>query len=150
MSVQEYLITWTVEIEAETPLEAVQAALAMQRDPYSMENLFGVGFYKNNRWHDEEIDLGYDNPFGRPPAVIGGTEVCCGHCGSTETRYLESISQYSYVWAANSLAYASTDRILTMEEGSDPRVWCGRCGKESAWPESFVLKRLLLSPALPV
>ena len=121
---QEYLITWTVEIEAETPLEAVQAALAMQRDPYSMEHLFGVGFYKNNRWHDEEIDLGYDNPFGRPPAVIGGTEVCCGHCGSTESRYLER-SANTRSCGPRTPGMRDTDRILTMEEGSNPRVWCG-------------------------
>ncbi|HTG36533.1 MAG TPA: hypothetical protein VLB76_26750 [Thermoanaerobaculia bacterium] len=136
---QEFLITWTVEIEAETPLEAVREALRCQRDAYNMENLFGVGYYKDNRWHDEEIDLGYDNPFGRPPAVIEGDEVCCGHCGSRNTRYLEDVGQRSFMWADNGTAYASKDSVTADFDGADPRVWCAECGGESELPNPFEL-----------
>lgn len=136
---QEYLITWTVEIEAETPLEAVREALRCQRDPYNMENLFGVGYYKDNRWHDEEIDLGYDNPLGRPPATIDGTVVRCWYCGSAETEYLEDVGRHAPLFAKDGVAFCDSSLLETYEEGSDPRVVCALCRMESELPASFEL-----------
>lgn len=36
----EYLITWTIEIEADSPLEAVQEARKIQLDPDSQATVF--------------------------------------------------------------------------------------------------------------
>jgi hypothetical protein len=136
----EYLITWMVEIQAETPLEAVRTALAMQRDPYSTANLFGVGYFENNRWHDEEIDLGEDNPFGRPLALIGGGEVRCGHCGSSATRYLESIGRYCPIEVDDRAAYARKAAFEFDADAADPCVWCLSCSRESLLPTPFELR----------
>ena len=37
---KEYLITWQIEIEADTPEEAVKEALKIQRDPKSTAVIF--------------------------------------------------------------------------------------------------------------
>ena len=38
----EYLITWTIEIEADSPLEAVQEARKIQLDPESISTIFSA------------------------------------------------------------------------------------------------------------
>ena len=38
----EYLVTWTIDIEADTPEQAAVAALEIQRDPESCALVFGV------------------------------------------------------------------------------------------------------------
>jgi len=38
----EYHIKWEIEVEADSPLEAVQEALRIQRDPESMATIFEV------------------------------------------------------------------------------------------------------------
>lgn len=38
----EYLITWTIEIEADSPLEAVQEARKIQLDPNSSATVFSA------------------------------------------------------------------------------------------------------------
>ena len=37
-----FLVKWEIEIEAETPQEAAQKALEIQRDPESIANVFQV------------------------------------------------------------------------------------------------------------
>jgi hypothetical protein len=135
---QTYLVTRTIEIEAETPLEAAREACVAQRDPYCTENLFGVGYYlEDGRWHDEEIDLGYDNPLGRPAATISGDTVCCGYCGSPLTEYLEDVGRHAPLFARFGVALCDPAKLDTYEEGMDERVICGECGRESQLPASF-------------
>lgn len=38
----EYLVSWHIEVDAETPLEAAQAALKIQRDPKSEATVFDI------------------------------------------------------------------------------------------------------------
>lgn len=37
-----YLVTWEIELDAETPEAAARAALAIQRDPNSLATVFNV------------------------------------------------------------------------------------------------------------
>ena len=39
---KEYLVTWQIEIEADSAEEAAQEALKIQRDPESIANVFTV------------------------------------------------------------------------------------------------------------
>ena len=39
---ERYRVTWVVDIEADTPAEAAQIALTMQRDPESIATVFDV------------------------------------------------------------------------------------------------------------
>jgi len=56
-----YRVTWTIDIDADTPREAAQMALDIQRDPDSCATCFeidaspGLGFVDNNNF---QIDLG--------------------------------------------------------------------------------------------
>lgn len=43
-----YLVVWEIEVDAETPLEAAQKALAIQRAPESTATVFQV-------WDDGEL-----------------------------------------------------------------------------------------------
>lgn len=48
----EYLVTWTIDIDADSPEEAAKKALHIQRDPVSSANMFEV------RQHKKRQDLG--------------------------------------------------------------------------------------------
>lgn len=37
-----YVVTWTIDIEADTPVEAARAALEIQRDPESTAMVFSI------------------------------------------------------------------------------------------------------------
>ena len=56
----EYRVTWEIDIEADTPLEAAEEALTIQRDPESTATFFKV-------WEQFPDQIRYDI-FGR---VIG-------------------------------------------------------------------------------
>lgn len=38
----QYLVTWTIDIEADTPLEAALQAQTIQRDPESIATIFTI------------------------------------------------------------------------------------------------------------
>lgn len=38
----EYTVTWTIELEADTPREAAEKALVIHRDPESIATVFSV------------------------------------------------------------------------------------------------------------
>lgn len=42
MSSNEYLVTWAIDIHAESPLSAVEAAWELMRGDYSTANVFSV------------------------------------------------------------------------------------------------------------
>jgi hypothetical protein len=127
-------ITWKIEIEAETPLHAARAALAIQRDPLSTATEFEVGYQENGSWKEDVIDLDLDNPLGRPPAVIKDEEVCCGHCGSADTRYVEDVGQFCRLWVENGIVYASGLSVEQETDSLNARLWCCDCGEESELP----------------
>ena len=60
----EYRVSWEVDIEAESPLQAAQKAQAMQRDPHSIATFFsvavpcscGCGKYYERDKHDVDLD----------------------------------------------------------------------------------------------
>lgn len=47
-----YLVTWEIDIEADSPREAAEAALHIQRDPDSIATVFKVD--------GQQIDLEYE------------------------------------------------------------------------------------------
>ena len=50
----QYKVSWEIDIDAESPEEAAQKALAIQRDPESIATCFTVTDECGNR---EEVDL---------------------------------------------------------------------------------------------
>ncbi|MFG2667695.1 hypothetical protein ACGFY6_26050 [Streptomyces sp. NPDC048387] len=61
----EYSISWTIEIDAETPVHAAYEALAVQRDPASWATVFTV--------HTEDGDVVVDlNPRQPGPPSLSG------------------------------------------------------------------------------
>ncbi|MFJ6784560.1 hypothetical protein [Streptomyces yangpuensis] len=61
----EYSISWTIEIDAETPVHAAFAALALQRDPTSWATVFTV----HTAHGDVVVDLNPHQP--GPPRLSG-------------------------------------------------------------------------------
>lgn len=53
----EYLVTWSIEIEADSPEEAAWIALATQRDPGSLADVFSVRDARDPRGFEQMIDL---------------------------------------------------------------------------------------------
>lgn len=47
---KEYFVTWEIDIEADTPREAAEKALAIQRDPTSWAPVFKV-------FHEDDPDM---------------------------------------------------------------------------------------------
>ncbi|HEY3569939.1 MAG TPA: hypothetical protein VGP73_18540 [Thermoanaerobaculia bacterium] len=133
----EILVFWATKVEAETPLQAAQQACALQRNPYKADNRFGIQYLKDGHLYDEEIDLGQENPLGRPAAVVSGDEVCCGHCGSPLTEHLEDTGRHTPLFARFGVAFASLSGRHVYDDGDDERVICGTCGRESELPLSF-------------
>ncbi|MFE6714033.1 hypothetical protein [Streptomyces sp. NPDC057695] len=61
----EYTVSWTIEIDAETPVHAAFAALALQRDPTSWATVFTV--------HTDDGDVTVDlNPRQPGPPSLSG------------------------------------------------------------------------------
>lgn len=55
-----YLVTWDINVEADTPFEAAQKALAIQRDPNSIATIMivrEVGLSNFNVGPGVEVDL---------------------------------------------------------------------------------------------
>ncbi|MFC9260807.1 hypothetical protein ACFT25_13380 [Streptomyces hydrogenans] len=57
----EYSVSWTIDVDADTPTLAAHAALAVQRDPSSWATVFTV----TTEDHDVVVDLG-PTPRARP------------------------------------------------------------------------------------
>lgn len=65
----EHLVSWVIDIEADTPEEAAMKARAIQLDPHSMATIFDVTpqaadgrFYHHNRVRlDLQVDLEESN-----------------------------------------------------------------------------------------
>ncbi len=55
----EYLVTWEIDLFADSPREAAEQALAIQRDPDSVATVFDV---TDETGHIEHIDLEDDDP----------------------------------------------------------------------------------------
>lgn len=54
MTTTSYLVTWEIDIEADSPEGAVREALRVQRDPYSIATVFTATDTDGNTTH---IDL---------------------------------------------------------------------------------------------
>jgi hypothetical protein len=52
-----FKVTWTIEVEADTPIEAAYQAWEIQHDPLSMATVFEVSTIPSNQQEPEEIDL---------------------------------------------------------------------------------------------
>lgn len=56
-----YLVTWRIDIEADSPREAARMALDIQRDPDSIATVFEIRD-SNNRKYKIDLDKGGDKP----------------------------------------------------------------------------------------
>lgn len=130
-----YRIIWTIDLEAESSLEAAIQALGIQRTPGSTATVFTVT--SEETWVAEEIDLGEDNPLHWPQSRIEEGSVLCGHCGSGDTFYVEDIGQYARLWAEDGVAFCSGGDLQADDDGDDPRVWCIGCNEVSLLPKPF-------------
>lgn len=86
------------------------------------------------------IELGTENPLGRPKAHIAHDAVLCGHCESDNTLYMEDVCQHAPFVVQDGLPRCSITDLEIDEEGADPRVWCLGCGQESMLPDGFAWK----------
>jgi hypothetical protein len=129
-----YAVRWETTVETVSPLSAARYALAMQRNPEGSATAFEVA---EEGQAPALIDLGSQNPLGRPPCSLINDDVCCGHCRSANTRYIETVSQYAPIWIRFENVYANSAELEADDDGVDPRVWCADCGLESELPDSF-------------
>jgi len=56
----DYVVTWVIDVDADSPEEAARKALDIQRDPESTANCFDVAEYGEDcrENHGKYIDLG--------------------------------------------------------------------------------------------
>ncbi len=52
----EYLVSWNIQIIADTPVEAARKALEIQRDPNSIASVFRVEDWKTGRGQTIDLD----------------------------------------------------------------------------------------------
>lgn len=132
-----YRVTWRIDVEADGPLDAARLAHEAQLDPDT------IGFESvevGQLVGEEYVPEGYVLTFpgaDRPQARIEGEEVCCGHCGSSDVRYLEDIGQHGLFFVRDGIAVVDGSNLSTDDNGNDPRVWCTDCGDESELPQPF-------------
>lgn len=82
----EYIVTWTIDIDADSPRDAAEQALAIQRDPASIAAVFSVQHVVERRGatthvvdEAEEIDLDDGEVFEELPCYCGSES--CPRCG---------------------------------------------------------------------
>lgn len=98
----EYLIEWTIELDAESPEDAARAALAIQRDPDSLATMFKVygedGKYvvidlaeldEQSEVEEERVFLNYYRcPRCGHEWTDGWTAMCDDDCPHCELRHI--------------------------------------------------------------
>lgn len=58
-----YHVTWEIDIDADSPREAAEKALAIQRDPYSTATVFTIAGING----EPNIDIDVEAPLGECP-----------------------------------------------------------------------------------
>lgn len=136
-----YTVTWTVQIDAEDPLDAAQVAYEKLRYAESRPRRFCVSHPRIaealGSGHTLTVELPKENPLGRPLATVKDDGVCCGHCGSENTRYVEDVGQYGPMFVQDGAPVCWGGDLEVDEVGDDPRVLCFGCGRESELPPDF-------------
>ncbi|HTG36532.1 MAG TPA: hypothetical protein VLB76_26745 [Thermoanaerobaculia bacterium] len=138
-----YTVTWTVEVDAEDLVDAARRAYEKLRHTESRPTHFDVKHPKITEAlgpgyrYTLVVELPKDNPLGRPPAVVKDDGVCCGHCGSENTRYVEDVGQYAPMSVQDGVPVCWGGDLEVDEIGDDPRVLCFGCGRESELPPNF-------------
>ena len=61
----DYLVVWEINISADTPRDAAQRALEIQRDPNSTATVFRV-LVEGGAAFDTTVDVGDDDPEEEP------------------------------------------------------------------------------------
>ena len=56
----EYRVTWTIDLTADSPLDAAQQALIIQRDPDSWATFFVIFDVEDHKWNVDLDDM--DDP----------------------------------------------------------------------------------------
>jgi hypothetical protein len=134
-----FRVVWEIDLEADNALEAAQAALEAQRRSRVSVFDFNVTptLPDGGSGSSQAVRLPEDNPLGRPLATVCHEDVCCGHCGSVRTYYVEDVGQYAPMWSRYGIAFADSGDLEPDEDGNDPRVWCLNCNGESVLPLLF-------------
>lgn len=95
----EYVVTWTNDITADSPREAAELALAMQRDPTSIATVFEVRLPDRARTLVEVVDLdpqegGSSSPLGPPPPELEDAWDRYQHGGDVESWELTKLDEW--------------------------------------------------------
>jgi hypothetical protein len=138
---EKFKVSLAVEVEADDPLHAAQSAYELLRFSSTRPRRFSVSHPKIQEvigsGRSLVVELPKENPCGRIPARVDDGEVCCPHCDSENTRYVEDIGQYGPMFVKDGLAVSWGGDLDVDEEGDDPRVLCFGCGRESDLPSGF-------------
>jgi len=135
----EYHVTWTVTVASTDPVSAAREAYEMLRTLEKRPTRFEVAYSHPGceLRYSHPVELGRENPLGRPEATFDNDAVLCPHCGSDNTRYIEDVGQYAPLFVRNGRPVAWDGDLEQDEVGEDPRVLCLGCGLESRLPDSF-------------
>lgn len=134
-----FRVIWQTDIEAQNAFLAAEAVLEAQRPcDVSVFNFEVFEILPDGRSGPvQAVRPSKENPLNRPESVICGDSVCCGHCGSANTRYVEDVGQSAPLWARFGVAFVRGDDLEADEDGDDPRAWCLDCNRESQLPRLF-------------
>jgi hypothetical protein len=138
-SENEYDVTWTVKITSTDPVSAAREAYEMFRTAGRRPTRFEVAYNHPGceLRYTHPVELGKENPLGRPDAVIDEKFIRCGHCESENTRYMEDVRQCAPLGVEDGVAVGYSADFERDELGEDPHVICLSCGLESKLPASF-------------
>lgn len=71
----------------------------------------------------------------RPTGTVEDGRVLCGHCGSSDTYYFETVGQYGkFLVDAEGNLRIDTGTFAVDDEGADPHVHCHSCDRRSNCP----------------
>ncbi|HEY3569940.1 MAG TPA: hypothetical protein VGP73_18545 [Thermoanaerobaculia bacterium] len=136
---QEYHVTVTLSVTTDDPATAAREAYDLLRFPRTRPTRFTVRYRQSgiDLEMKHPVELGTDNPLGRPDIRIEDGLVLCGHRGSEKTYYVEEVGQYGPLWVKNGHATCWSGDLEVDEVGDDPHVVCFGCGLESRLPPDF-------------
>jgi uncharacterized CHY-type Zn-finger protein len=153
MEPQIFEVICQTRVEATDPVEAARIAFNWLRYQQSRPTRFMVGRWRTMGPYREgyslPIELGSENPYGRPKAYVEDGAVLCGHCDSDNTRYIEDVSRYAPFTVRDGVPTSCATDFEADEDGGDPRVWCFGCGQESMLPDGFALEPVCPDDVLP-
>lgn len=136
-----YQVTVLFVMNAESPVEAARATFVKLCSTDERPTRFEVSRTRYTGSLQETmslpIELGKENPLGRPAVIARNDSVCCGHCGSSLVSYHDNVDRQTKLFAREGAVFVSRSDLEENGDGRDPLAWCRACQKESALPRSL-------------